>query len=178
MDKSNIELKHYCKDFKKVRAILKQLGATKEIVKTQKDYFFELPKDKSKTSPRLKLRVEGDRKTLIYYERPDFSKAKNAVAQVKLYKVTDNKLLPFLEHVLCITTIVQKKREIWRLTNTVFHLDTVKDVGGVFEIELQKNGNITETDREIFKSYQDKLMPYLGPIIKGSNADLVAQKKK
>lgn len=178
MDKTNIELKHYCTDFKKVRAVLKEIGAKKEVVKTQKDYFFELPKNADKVSPRLKLRIEGDTKTLIYYQRPDFTKTKDAVADVKLYEVKDNQLLSFLEGSLGVKAIVQKKREVWRKENTVFHIDTVKDVGGIFEIELQKLGKITDKDREIFKSYQTKLTPFLGKVIKGSNVDLVPQKKK
>ncbi len=178
MNKTNIELKHHCADFKKVRVVLKELGAEKEIVKNQKDYFFELPKDKKKISPRLKLRIEGDTKTLIYYERPDFTKTKDAVADVKLYVVNDTQLLPFLEKTLGVKAIVQKKREVWRKANTVFHIDEVKGVGGIFEIELQSVGKITGKDRELFKSYQTKLTPFLGKVVKGSNVDLVVQKKK
>ena len=178
MNKTNIELKHYCSDFKQVRAILKEIGAEKEIVKNQKDYFFDLPKNANKVSPRLKLRIEGDKQTLIYYERPDFTKTKDAVADVKLYEVNDNQLLPFLESSLGVKALVQKKREVWRKENTVFHIDTVKDVGGIFEIELQKLGKITDKDKETFKSYQTKLVPFLGKVIKGSNVDLIQQKKK
>ena len=73
--------------------------------------------------------------------------------------------------------IVEKKREVWRKENTVFHLDTVKEVGGIFEIELQKESNITKTDRELFASYQNALKPYLSKVIKGSNIDLVLKSK-
>ena len=177
MNKTNIELKHYCSDFKQVRAILKEIGAEKEIVKNQKDYFFDLPKNANKVSPRLKLRIEGDKQTLIYYERPDFTKTKDAVADVKLYEVNDNQLLPFLESSLGVKALVQKKREVWRKENTVFHIDTVKDVGGIFEIELQKLGKITDKDKETFKSYQTKLVPFLGKVIKGSNVDLFNKRK-
>lgn len=177
MNKTNIELKHYCSDFKPIRTILKEIGAVKEAVKNQKDYFFDLPKNATKVSPRLKLRIEGEKKKLIYYERPDFTKTKQAVADVRLYEVTDNQLLPFLEQSLGVTAIVQKKREIWRKENTVFHIDTVKDVGGIFEIELQKAGKITNKDMEVFASYQKKLVPYLGKVIKGSNVDLVNKTK-
>ena len=178
MNKTNIELKHYCSDFTKVRAVLKEIGAIKEVIKNQKDYFFELPKNARKVSPRLKLRIEGDTKTLVYYERPGFTQAKDTVADIKLYNVNDTQLLPFLETALGVKAIVQKKREVWRKDNTVFHIDTVKDVGGIFEVELQKLGKITDKDKEIFKSYQTKLVPFLGKVIKGSNVDLVQQKKK
>ncbi len=154
------------------------MGARKTIVKNQKDYFFHLPKNPDRHSPRLKLRIEGKTKTLVYYERPDFGKAKGAVADIKLYTVNDAKLLPFFETAFGIRAIVEKKREVWKLANTVFHLDTVKNVGKIFEVELQKKGKITEGDRKKFASYQKKLLPYLDEVVKGSNVDLVQENEK
>lgn len=175
MNKINLELKHYCSDFNKVRQVLKQIGAKKEIVKKQKDYFFELPKKKDASSPRLKLRIEGKKQTLVYYERPDFSKAKSTTSDVKLYDVKDRELLLFLDKALGIKAVVDKTREVWRKANTVFHIDNVKGVGGIFEIELQKRGKVTAKDEAQFKSYQSVLLPYLGEVIKGSNVDLVSK---
>lgn len=175
MNKINLELKHYCSNFAKVREILKEIGAKKEIVKRQKDYFFELPIQKDKNSPRLKLRIENKKQTLVYYERPDFVE-KGVAAEIKLYDVKDSELLPFLKTVLGVKAIVEKKREVWRKLNTVFHIDMVKTIGGVFEIELQKKGKISALDRKQFQAYQEKLLPYLGKIIRGSNVDLVSSK--
>lgn len=173
MEKTNLELKHYCSDFDKIREVLKWLGATKDIVKQQKDYFFNLP---ANSSGRLKLRIEGNNETLIYYERPDFVKGRATTADVKLYEVRDSQLLGFLTEVLGIKAVVEKKREVWRKSNTVFHLDNVKDVGNIFEIELQKKGKISALDTKQFRDYQDQLIPYLGEVIEGSNADLVPSK--
>ncbi len=174
--KQNLELKHFCKDFKEIRKVLKGLGATKEIVKSQKDYFFDLPIAKKKEKARLKLRIENKRMSLVYYQRPDFIAGKDTEANTALLEA-DNDLLGFLEKSLGIIGIVEKKREIWRKNNTVFHLDTVKEVGEIFEIELQKEGNINKADRELFSSYQKALKPYLGKVIKGSNIDLVLKHK-
>lgn len=171
--KTNLELKHYCTDFSAIRKVLKNIGAEKVTIKNQRDYFFYLPKAKTGESPRLKLRIEKDAKTLIYYKRPKFQKGKNTVSKVKFYPVADNQLLPFLKETLGIQAVVEKKREIWKKGNTVFHLDTIKDIGNVFEIELRKTGTITQKDKEIFKNYQGQFTPYLGKIIKGSNVDLV-----
>jgi len=66
---------------------------------------------------------------------------------------------------------------MWRKDNTVFHLDEVVGVGKIFEIELQKNGNIAEKDKELFFSYQKQVSPWLGKVIKGSNVDLVLGNK-
>jgi adenylate cyclase class IV len=92
MNKTNIELKHFCSDFDKIREVLKEIGAKKETPIKQTDFFFELSRD----GARLKLRIEGKKQVLVYYERPDFSKAKGAVAKIKLYNVRDRELLPFL----------------------------------------------------------------------------------
>lgn len=171
--KTNLELKHYCTDFSTIRKILKNIGAEKVVIKNQKDYFFHLPKNKIGESPRLKLRIEKDAKTLIYYERPKFRKGKDTTSKVKFYPITDNQLLPFLKETLGIQAVVEKKREIWKKGSSVFHLDTIKDIGNVFEIELRKTGIITQKDKDIFKDYQDQFAPYLGKIIQGSNVDLI-----
>ncbi len=176
MNKNNLELKHYCSDFKPIRKILSQLGAKKITVKKQKDFFFNLPEIQTKQSGRFKWRIEADKQTMVYYERPEFVKGKQAVSDLKLYVVKDGRLFDFLKQVLGIRAVVDKKREIWRKDNTVFHLDTVKGVGMVFEIELQKNGKFLPKDFEIFKNYQNTLMPFLDQVIKGSNVDLVLNK--
>lgn len=173
MNKTNLELKHYCSNFSKIRQVLKDFQASKEVVKSQKDYFFNLPVGKN--SPRLKMRIEGKKKMLCYYERPDFVKGKETTAKVRLYDVADNQLLKFLSESLSVKAVVEKRREVWRKENTVFHIDRVKGVGGIFEIELQKRGKITKTDRVLFRKYQDAFLPHLGKVIKGSNVDLVKQ---
>lgn len=174
MNKTNLELKHFCSDFRRVREVLKELGARKDIIKNQTDYFFNIPNQKA----RLKLRIEGKKQLLVYYERSGFSKAKSAMSRVKLYDVKDNELLDFLKVTLGVKAVVRKRREVWRKANTVFHIDNVKGVGGIFEIELQKKDEIKSSDQKQFKIYQDKLLPYLGKVIKGSNVDLVLATSK
>ena len=173
----NLELKYFCNDFEGIRKALKELGAQKEIVKKQKDYFFNLPTQTLKKGGRMKMRVEGKSYTLTYYERPSFSQAKHTVSKVKLL-LGDATQLRFLTDTLGVTVVVEKTREVWRKDNTVFHLDIVKDVGRIFEIELQKKGKLNQKDVEIFESYKLKVLSYLGKIIKGSNEDLVLGKKK
>lgn len=171
--KNNLELKYMCEDFSKIRTVLKSIGAQKEIVKKQKDYFFNLPAIVEKKSGRLKLRLENESQILVFYTRPDFSEKSKTVAEVSLYEVKDKDFLPFLIMSHGIKGIVEKKREVWRLDNTVFHLDTVKGVGSIFEVELQKHGKITDKDIKLFNEFKSLLMPHLGKIVKGSNIDLV-----
>jgi len=174
--KQNLELKHYCNDFKGVRKTLKKLGAVKEVVKKQKDYFFDLSQKKKRQKARLKLRIENANMSLVYYERPDFIANKDTKADIALLEA-NNATLVFLEKSLGVTGIVEKKREVWRKNNTVFHLDTVKGVGEIFEIELQKVGSLTQSDKKLFSNYQKELKPFLGKVIKGSNIDLVLERK-
>lgn len=175
--KQNLELKYFCEDFSKIRNVLKEIGAKKEIVKNQKDYFFNLPIAKNKISPRLKLRIENKNQELIYYKRPNFIKGKNTLAKIELYNVKDKYLLDFLIKTLGVKAIVEKKREIWRKDNTVFFIDKVKNVGDIFEVEMQKHSVMTQKDKELFEFYKDRLIPFLGKIIKGSNVDLVLKSK-
>lgn len=175
ISKQNLELKHFCDDFGKVRELLKQWGAKKEVIKNQKDYFFDLSPQKKKQNARLKLRIEKEEMSLVYYERPNFIVGKDTFADIVLLKA-DKETLHFLERSLGVSAVVDKKREVWRLNNTVFHLDTVKNVGQVFEIELQKEGKITKDDKDLFLKYQKGLSPFLGKIIKGSNVDLVLKR--
>jgi adenylate cyclase class IV len=170
--KTNLELKNYCTDFAPIRQTLKELGAKKIVVKKQKDYFLNLPEKKG-VAGRLKIRLEGNQKTAVYYTRPDFASGKGAVAAVELLTIKDKNLLPYLQKVLGVRAVVEKTREMWKKDTTIFNLDTVKNVGKVFEIELQKFGALDAQDRELFKKYQRILTPHLGKIIKGSNADLV-----
>ena len=174
--KTNLELKHFCSDFKNIRKVLKNLGAKKEIIKKQTDYFFHLSPVQERKSGRLKLRIEQNEKTLIYYERPAFASGKDTTSAVHLYKIKDTELLPFLTTSLGLKAIVEKQREVWRKDNTVFHLDTVKHVGKLVEVELQKDGKITPEDKATFASYQKQLQPFLGAVIKGSNIDLILKK--
>lgn len=174
--KKNIELKYYCPDFKKIRIILNKINAKKDTIKKQTDYFFDISNKSNKSFARLKLRVEKNSNTLIYYERPDFIANKTTSSLVKLYKINDKDIIPFLKTFIPIKAVVRKRREVWKKDNIVFHLDNIKDIGKVFEIELQKNDKITQNDKQIFKNYQSLFMPYLGRIIKKSNIDLIVGK--
>ncbi len=172
---TNLELKHFCSHFTQIRKILKKIGAKKERVKKQIDYFFFLPKQQEEKYGRLKLRKESMQQKLVYYERPPFQTKKETASSITCYVVKDPQLLPFLEASLGVKARVEKRREVWRKDSTVFHLDTVKDVGNIFEIEVQKEGKISTKDKYLFAEYQKLLQPFLGKVIKGSNVDLVSK---
>jgi len=170
----NLELKHHCDDFSRLRKALVKLGAKKEIVKKQKDLFFNLPTEKKKQKGRMKLRIETERIFVIYYERPSFVADEYTVSDYVILEA-DETVLDFLTASLGVMAIVEKTREVWRKDNTVFHLDTVKGVGKIFEIELQKKGKLIDSDRKLFAVYQELVSPFLGKVIKGSNVDLIVK---
>ncbi|MCA9367140.1 class IV adenylate cyclase [Candidatus Kaiserbacteria bacterium] len=176
MQKHNLEIKYFSKDFEGLRATLTELGATHIITKHQKDFFFNLPNDKVAIGARMKLRVEdGTPDSLIYYERPDTLDA-GVQADVKLIPA-NIETLRFCETAFGVRGIVEKQRELWQKDDVVFNLDTVTDVGELFEIELQKDEELTATDRDLFASYLDKCKPFLGEAASGSNIDLVSTKE-
>ncbi len=177
--KINLELKYFCKDFTAIRKVLKEIGAKKIIIKKQKDYFFNLPKNKDPKNPaRLKLRVEGKKQTLIFYQRANFSAKSSTPSDNILLPVNDADLSPFLLKALGVRVIVEKTRELWKKDNTVFHLDKVKGVGDIFEVEVWSSSKTASADSLKFAEYREKILPFLDKIIKGSNEDLVLKLKK
>lgn len=68
----NIESKFRCDDHEGVRTRALAMGATGAGLLEQVDKFFEVP------SGRLKLRIEGDRGTLVAYDRPDRPEARDS----------------------------------------------------------------------------------------------------
>lgn len=173
MQRINIELKHYCNDFVPIREILKKNGATNLGTVFQKDYFFNLPQGNYSIEPRLKLRIENGKQTLVFYRRGNFKQDSSNLADVHLYEVKDDKLLNFLQEALGVKAIIEKNRERWRKDNITFNLDEVNKVGKIFEIELETTLENKERDESTFTQYRDKFLKYLGDVVKGSNVDLV-----
>lgn len=177
--KVNLELKYFCPDFHPIRSLLKSMDAKKIAVKKQKDYFFRLPKEQtSKVPARLKLRQENGTETLVFYRRPNFSDKAATNADIVLLSVKDKNLLPFLLHALGMKVVVEKTRELWRKGNIVFHLDIVKGVGGIFEIEVWAKPNTLAQDKIKFARYRKKFLPHLSKVVRGSNENIVLEYKK
>ena len=170
--KQNLELKHRCDDFTQIRTVLADIGARKETVKQQKDYFFHLPKERIASGARMKLRTEEGVMSLVYYERPDFTADSDTSADIALLPAGET-TLEFFKIALGILAVVEKEREVWRKDHTVFHLDNIKEVGMIFEIEVQCASKATEMDRKLFADCQSRLAPLLGEVVTGSNVDLV-----
>ncbi len=168
----NREIKAYCPDFKPVRKLLRDVGATFVEVKEQVDYYYHLPAvGNAAGTRRLKLRVEDGKWQLIYYY--DVQETNDRVSRFQLWDMCDTQIREVLDAALGIRVIVRKQRELWVKENIRFNLDTVADVGQIFEVEAQQEDGYdievqVEDCRRIFG-------PYLSSRIANSNEDLVVK---
>ncbi len=166
----NREIKAYCPDFEPIRTVLREFGATFIEVKDQVDYYYHLPiNGDGDGTRRLKLRVENGERQLIYYH--DRQETGTRTSQFQLWEAGDPQLIEVLDVALGHRAVVRKRRELWRRENIKFNLDTVEDIGRIFEVEAQEMdghdilGQVGECSR--------RFGPYLGSRIAGSNEDLV-----
>ena len=166
----NREIKAYCPDFTPVRQVLRDSGATFIEAKEQEDYYYHLPElGVEKGTRRLKLRVEGEKKELIYYR--DYQETATRVSQFQLWQMPDLEVIDVLDAVLGNRVVVRKQRELWHKENIKFNLDNVEDVGQIFELEAQ-----ADDDHDIeaqVEEYRSRLVQHIGPYIACSNEDLV-----
>jgi adenylate cyclase, class 2 len=102
----------------------------------QCDTYFNVPQG------RLKLREGNIENTLIYYERPDTTGAKQS--DILLYQHTpDKSLKEILSRVNGVKVVVDKKRKIYFIGNVKFHFDVVEGLGTFVEVEaIDRNGDI------------------------------------
>ncbi len=166
----NREIKAYCPDFAPVRQLLRDGGARLVAVKEQVDHYYHLPAiGTEEGTRRLKLRIEGEKRQLIFYR--DHQETNARISRVHIWEVHDPQVTDVLDIALGNRVTVRKQRELWSTDNVEFNLDTVESVGQVFELEAQ-----AEDGRDIAAQVEDwrrRLGPYLGSYITGSNEDLV-----
>ena len=166
----NREIKAYCPDFAPVRQFLRDCGATFIEAKDQVDYYYHLPEfGEEKEQRRLKLRVEGEKRELIYYQ--DYQEIDSRVSQFQLWQMPDHKVIEVLDAVLGNRVVVRKQRELWHKDNIKFNLDNVEGVGRIFELEAQEEDG-RDTGAQV-EEYRRHLVLYIGPYIACSNEDLV-----
>ncbi len=167
-------IKALCSDFRSIRKVLREMEATPLGRKAQTDYFFRLPGSPNQpASRRLKLRVEGGRPCRLYYY--DRHSPESPLASFKVFELNDDapSVRNLLEGVLGVEKVVKKQREAWASGKTRFHLDTVKGIGKVFEVEIE--GENSGRWQEESARYRRLFGPYLGAEITGSNEDLVPE---
>ncbi len=167
-------MKHFCPDFQPVRRMLRDIGAILVEEKEQIDYFFSLPNVATTAdSRRLKLRIENQQPRYIYYY--DRNQSHTSLVMFQIFEIHDLVIKDVLEAVLGIQTVVQKHREVWRKENTIFNLDQVREVGNIFEVEIELDTN--DNHEQQAAHYKRLFLPYLGPeLLNTSNEDLLIKK--
>jgi len=93
----------------------------------QKDIYYSIGKG------LLKLRVEGDKNTLIKYLRNESGKER--WSNYDLIQLTNGNAEKFLSELFPIETIIVKKRKLYWLLNTRIHIDIVESLGNFLELE-------------------------------------------
>ncbi len=123
----NLEIKVKLSSHNEVKTILIKNKIHFEGLLIQKDIYYKVDKG------ILKLRIENDNQTLIFYDRNEKSKKRwSDYHLLEINKTDGNK---YLKRFLGVLTIVNKKRELYLYDNTRIHLDYVKNLGYFLELE-------------------------------------------
>ena len=161
----NLEIKVKLSSHKKVKTILKRNKIDFKELLIQKDIYYKVDKG------MLKLRIENDKQTLIFYDRNEKSRKRWSDYHLLEINNTDGK--NYLKRFLDVLVIVNKKRELYVYNNTRIHLDYVKNLGYFLELETKVIKGLTDAEKrfnyvldllklqdkkEIRASYKDLLM--------------------
>lgn len=122
----NLELKIKVNSHKQIESALKKNGAEFKGILKQKDVYYKTK------SGLLKLRIEGKSFTLIKYLRDEKGKRWSNYELLDLRGKNPEK---YLESILNIEAVVEKKRKLYLYDNTRVHLDEVKELGNFLELE-------------------------------------------
>ena len=124
----SVEIKARCPDVGPVRARLRREGARYIGEDHQVDTYFRVARG------RLKLREGAIERNLIFYHRADEQGPKTS--RVMLEPVAPGAgLKALLTAALGTLVVVDKRREIYVISNVKFHLDRVENLGAFVEIE-------------------------------------------
>jgi adenylate cyclase class IV len=161
--------KYRCTDLSGVRTVLHTMNACHSITKEQEDHIYSIYDPVTKTnSKRVKVRIENHTTCVYIYSRKEIE----VDVLFEYVEIRDENILVILSSILGKPKIITKKREVWTKGDFVFHLDEVKGVGAIFEIELVRQ--LEGIDYE--KAMEDCIRQCkhcLAAKIQGSNEDLV-----
>ena len=165
----NLEIKLKLVSFDEKLKLLKKLGAKQIQILNQKDIYYSVP------NGLLKLRIENEKITLIFYNREE--QKKNRWSEFHLLKFDDNNPSSFLKKLFDVKAVVQKQRRLFLFNNTRIHLDDVKGLGKFLELETFVVEG--KPDAEIrFRDMIGFLKLDQSKQIRKSYCDLVEKKKK
>lgn len=156
----NVEAKFRLNNLEEVRERALSLGFTEHGVIRQRDTFFRVAHGK------LKLRDQGERAELIWYERS--AEAGSMLSDYSIVAIADaDSMRRVLEASLGVLAEVRKERTLLMRRNIRIHLDRVEGLGEFGEIEaVLADGDSVESMR----SEVDELLRGFGV----AHGDLIA----
>jgi predicted adenylyl cyclase CyaB len=125
----NLEIKVKLHSHTEIKTILKQNNIKLAEVLNQKDIYYKNDKG------LLKLRIENNKHTLIFYDRNENSPKR--WSDYHLLEFGHVNPHNFLKRFMDVLVIVSKKRELYLYKNTRIHLDAVKNLGHFLELETR-----------------------------------------
>lgn len=149
----NIEIKAKIERTEALVSIIASLADTGPFDLPHHDTFFNCP------SGKLKLRAfSANAGELIYYQRPELKGPKLSIYQISPTNTPDS-LRNTLASAYGILGTVRKRRTLYLLGNTRFHLDHVDTLGDFLELEVVLSENQSISSGE---SFAHELMAKLG----------------
>lgn len=123
----------------------------------------------------LKLRIENDTQTLIFYDRNE--KSKKRWSDYYLLDLSSADTEKYLKRFLDVMVIVKKRRELYLYKNTRIHLDYVQGLGYFLELETRVLNGLNDAEKR-FNYLLDLLELRSKKEIRASYKDLLLAKKK
>ena len=171
----NYEIKAYTSEHDSIREFLNKHKAVFKGVDHQIDTYFPVK------IGRLKIREGNIENCIVHYDRESKSGPKRCEYSIIKFKPDDPVLRSFKDILIStmgVLTVVDKKREIYFLGNTKFHLDTVKGFGKYFEIEVIDTKKIEESVlRKQCENYLKELGIKSAQLMKESYSDMMLEIK-
>ena len=171
----NIEIKIKLESDRKVKSILKEMGAKFEGEFIERDTFYHCP------NGRLKLReIDGKAFKLIFYDRPNVAGSK--MSEYWTVTLDDSQAMAMkmmLGDALGKQILVIKKRKLWLYENTRIHIDRVDGLSSVF---LELETAVDEIGRKAAREEHARIIDLLGISfyipLSASYADMLLEAKK
>jgi adenylate cyclase class IV len=135
----NLEIKVKLNSLKEIKEILMRNKIPLREVLFQKDIYYKVDKG------ILKLRIENNNQTLIFYDRNE--KSKKRWSDYYLLDLSSNNANIYLKRFLIVKVIVKKKRELFIYDNTRIHLDFVEGLGYFLELETKVINGLKDAEK-------------------------------
>jgi predicted adenylyl cyclase CyaB len=171
--KTNIEIKARAHDFLRQKNLAEQIAKSPEILVSQDDTFFDVPKG------RLKLRIfSPTRGELIYYARENTESPKKSNYCIS-ETGSPHTLKEALSLALPVRGNIRKKRHLFLVGQTRIHFDEVESLGSFIELEVvMKDNQSSDEGLQIAHDLMKKLEIQNDDLIKCAYIDLIETKKE